>query len=222
MYSHNRDGPPPITTLPSKQSFTLPCLHTRASVNLLTNHRADPGRLRLRNTSTRGAHFWKPATHDILMRLLITSLSLNFSSWDWVFFSATPSIPTLVKFCKYKPFSFKNTFSLRRVSDTYLPTCGSSQLLCCFLYSVSIFANYHMDWCNHLCIQQVSVKDRVCRSASKRWSFFLLASLPWLTLCRWAAPFLSWKANYKTRLDTCTDCWVWFKLFVLTKLFNLF
>lgn len=54
------------------------------------------------------------------------------------FSSATPSIPTLVKFCKYKPFNFKYTFLLRRVSDTHLPTCGSSQLLCCFLYLVSI------------------------------------------------------------------------------------
>lgn len=63
------------------------------------------------------------------------------------------------------------------------------------------FANYHMGWCNNLCIQQVSVK-----ATEDREPFVLLVSLPWLTSCR--------LANCKTTLVNCTDCWVWFELFV--------
>lgn len=164
MYSHNRDGPPPTTTLPSKQSFTLPCLHTRATVDLLTNHRADTGRRRLRSASTRGAaHFWKPVTHDILMRLLITSLSLNFSSCDWVlfcFFLSRSFSPNFGEVFVNTNLSILKVLCLSAVCLTHI--CNMWLLTAALLFSLlgEYFANYHMDWCNNLCIQQVSVKTR--------------------------------------------------------------
>lgn len=105
----------------------------------INQSQADTDRLQLKNRSTReAAHFWKPVTHDISMRHSIFLLSLNF------LFSllARPSMRIYdfsEVFKTWFSFHFKQTFSLRCVSCTHLPTCGLSQLPCYFLYLVSIF-----------------------------------------------------------------------------------